>query len=184
MRAQRPRRLGTTASSRPPAASTRQTSRSSAATSCDISSAWTISTRSTAASGSGRSVSSTSAVKRRPCRRPFHHALRRRHEGEAALGLLAEQPEIGRRIADADDAHGRAGRASASGCRGRRNAAPRRRAAGRRNCADRRRRATWTAMVRSFPPAWRGLSGVVTIAVESAWLAPRRARHKAVPMPE
>ena len=36
--------------------------------------------------------------------RPFHHALRRRHEGEATLGLLAEQPEIGRGVADAEDA--------------------------------------------------------------------------------
>ena len=41
---------------------------------------------------------------RRPRGRPFHHALRRRHEGEAALGLLAEQPEIGRGVADAEHA--------------------------------------------------------------------------------
>ena len=36
--------------------------------------------------------------------RPFHHALRGRHEGQATLGLLAEQPEIGRGVADAEDA--------------------------------------------------------------------------------
>ncbi len=41
---------------------------------------------------------------RRPARRPAHDALRRRHQGEAALGLLAEQAEIGRRIADAEHA--------------------------------------------------------------------------------
>ena len=41
---------------------------------------------------------------RRPRGRPFHHALRRRHEGEAALGLLAEQAEIGRGVADAEHA--------------------------------------------------------------------------------
>src|SRR5262249_5687123 len=32
------------------------------------------------------------------------HALRRRHEGEAAFRLLAKQTEIGRRIADAEHA--------------------------------------------------------------------------------
>ena len=41
---------------------------------------------------------------RRPRRRPAHDALRRRHQGEAALGLLAEQAEIGRGIADAQHA--------------------------------------------------------------------------------
>jgi hypothetical protein len=41
----------------------------------------------------------------RPLRRPLHHALRRRHEGEAALRLLPEQSEIGRRVADAEHAH-------------------------------------------------------------------------------
>ena len=41
---------------------------------------------------------------RRPRRRPFQHALRRRHEGDAALAVLAEQPEIGRRIAEAEHA--------------------------------------------------------------------------------
>ena len=80
---------------------------------------------------------------RRPRGRPFHHALRRRHEGEAALGLLAEQAEIGRGIADAEHALAARVDPAARGCRGRRNAAPPRRAAGRRNCADRRRRWTW-----------------------------------------
>ena len=37
---------------------------------------------------------------RRPRGRPFQHALRRRHEGDAAFGVLAEQAEIGRRIAE------------------------------------------------------------------------------------
>jgi len=36
--------------------------------------------------------------------RPFHHPLPRRHESETALGLLAEEAEIGRRIADAEHA--------------------------------------------------------------------------------
>ena len=103
MRAQTPRRLGTTAISRPPAASTRQTSRNSSTGSADISSACTSSTRSTAESVSGSSSSSTSAASAGRARRPAHHALRRRHQGEAALGLLAEQAEIGRRIADAQD---------------------------------------------------------------------------------
>src|SRR6185295_504874 len=35
---------------------------------------------------------------------PLHDALRRRHEGKAAFRLLAEQTEIWRRVADADDA--------------------------------------------------------------------------------
>ena len=47
-------------------------------------------------------------------RGPFHHALRRRHEGEAAFRLLAKEAEIGRRIADARDAHpARVGKARA-----------------------------------------------------------------------
>src|SRR5882724_8763612 len=41
---------------------------------------------------------------RRPPGRPFQDALRRRHESEAALRILAEQPEVGRRIADAEHA--------------------------------------------------------------------------------
>src|ERR1019366_336812 len=57
MRAHRPRRFGTTTSSRPPDASTRQTSRSSAAGSLVISSACTRITRSTAESGSGATAS-------------------------------------------------------------------------------------------------------------------------------
>jgi hypothetical protein len=40
----------------------------------------------------------------RPRGRPFHHALPGRHEGEAAFGLLAEQAEIGRGVADAEHA--------------------------------------------------------------------------------
>src|SRR5207248_708915 len=39
---------------------------------------------------------------RGPPSRPFQHALRRRHESKAALAILAEQAEIGRRIADAE----------------------------------------------------------------------------------
>src|SRR6476646_6856727 len=53
MRAQRPRRFGTTASRRPPDASTRHTSRSNAAGSLVISSACTSITRSIAESASG-----------------------------------------------------------------------------------------------------------------------------------
>ena len=34
----------------------------------------------------------------------IHHALHRRHEGEAALRLLAKQTQIGRRIADPEHA--------------------------------------------------------------------------------
>jgi hypothetical protein len=41
---------------------------------------------------------------RRPLGRPFHHPLRRRHEGEAALRVLTKQAEIRGRIADAEDA--------------------------------------------------------------------------------
>ena len=41
----------------------------------------------------------------RPRRGPFHHALRRRHEGKAALGLLAELAEIRRGIAHPEHAH-------------------------------------------------------------------------------
>src|SRR4051812_24041717 len=37
----------------------------------------------------------------RPCRGPFHHALRGWHEGKAALRLLAEKSEVRRCIADA-----------------------------------------------------------------------------------
>jgi hypothetical protein len=40
--------------------------------------------------------------KRRPRRRPFHHALCGRHEREAPFRLFAEQAEIGCRIADAE----------------------------------------------------------------------------------
>src|ERR1700692_2769332 len=82
MRAQTLRRLGTTTSRRPPPARTRQTSRNSPTGSDDISSACTSSTRSTAESVSGSSSSSTKA---------------------ASAGLLAEQAQIGRRIADAQD---------------------------------------------------------------------------------
>src|SRR5258708_20070657 len=39
---------------------------------------------------------------RRPGHRPFRDPLRRRHEGDAALAVLAEQPEIGRGIAEAE----------------------------------------------------------------------------------
>src|ERR1700753_824564 len=39
---------------------------------------------------------------RRPRGRPFQHALRRRHKGDAALAILAEQAEIGRGVADAE----------------------------------------------------------------------------------
>ena len=63
IRAQRPRRFGTTASRRPPDASTRHTSRSNAAGSLVISSACTSITRSIAESASGNSFSSTSADK-------------------------------------------------------------------------------------------------------------------------
>ena len=104
MRAQTPRRFGTTASSRPPGASTRQTSRSSAAGSFVISSACTSSTRSTAPSVSGNSFSSTSADSAGRAVGHFTTPCAGRHEGEAALGLLAEQAEIGRRIADAEHA--------------------------------------------------------------------------------
>ena len=41
---------------------------------------------------------------RRARRGPFHYALRSRHEREAPLGFLAEQPEIRCRIANAHDA--------------------------------------------------------------------------------
>src|SRR4029079_17230372 len=40
----------------------------------------------------------------RSCGRPFHHALSGWHESQATLRLLAEQPEIGRGVADAEDA--------------------------------------------------------------------------------
>jgi hypothetical protein len=40
-----------------------------------------------------------------PVARPFHHPLRRGHEGEAAFRLLAKETEIGRRIADPQQAH-------------------------------------------------------------------------------
>ena len=40
----------------------------------------------------------------RPRRGPFQHALRRRHEGDAALGVFPEQSEIGRGITDAEHA--------------------------------------------------------------------------------
>ena len=40
-----------------------------------------------------------------PRRRPAHYALLRRHHGEAALGLFAEQTEIRGGIADAEHAH-------------------------------------------------------------------------------
>ena len=116
--------------------------------SCDISSACTSSTRSTAASVSGRSISSTSAASAGPRGRPFHHALRRRHEGKAALGLFAKQAEIGRRIADAEHAlAARIGpaRADAAADEAARHHA---RAAGRRNCAGRRRRWTWRQVAR------------------------------------
>src|SRR4051812_8111528 len=36
-------------------------------------------------------------------RRPFHHALRRRHEGKTAFRLIAKQAEIGRRVTDPGD---------------------------------------------------------------------------------
>ncbi|MGY4500140.1 glyoxylase-like metal-dependent hydrolase (beta-lactamase superfamily II) [Bradyrhizobium sp. GM24.11] len=39
---------------------------------------------------------------RGPPRGPFQHALRRRHEGDTAFRILAEQPQIGRGIADAE----------------------------------------------------------------------------------
>ena len=60
--------------------------------------------RSTAASGSGSENSSTSVGQRRPRGRPFQHALGRRHEGDAALAVLAKQAEIGRGIAEAEHA--------------------------------------------------------------------------------
>jgi hypothetical protein len=40
----------------------------------------------------------------RPRRRPFQHALPRRHESEATLGFFAKQAEIGRRITDTEHA--------------------------------------------------------------------------------
>src|SRR5262245_31785191 len=42
--------------------------------------------------------------KRRPPGRPFQHALCGRHEGNAALAVVAEQAEIGRGIAEAKHA--------------------------------------------------------------------------------
>jgi hypothetical protein len=39
-----------------------------------------------------------------PQRGPFDHALRGRHEGEAAFRFFAEQAQIGGRVADAEDA--------------------------------------------------------------------------------
>jgi len=39
---------------------------------------------------------------RRACRRPLHNPLRARHEGEASFGLVAKQPQIGRRIANSE----------------------------------------------------------------------------------
>src|SRR5204862_2180803 len=41
---------------------------------------------------------------RRPRRRPFQDALRRRHERDAALAVFAKQPEIGRGVAEAEHA--------------------------------------------------------------------------------
>ena len=38
-----------------------------------------------------------------PVRRPFHHALRGRHEGQATLRILAENPEIRGGVADTGD---------------------------------------------------------------------------------
>ena len=104
MRAHRPRRFGTTASSRPPAASTRHTSRSSAAGSCVISKPCTSSTRSTALSASGSSFSSTSAESAGRVVGHFTTPCPAGMKAEAALGLLAEQAEIGRGIADAEHA--------------------------------------------------------------------------------
>ena len=104
MRAHRPRRFGTTASSCPPAASTRQTSRSSAV---GVLRHFQRMHQQHAVDGGVRQRQLElvdQRRKRRPRGRPFHHALRRRHEGEAALGLLAEQAEIGRRVADAEHA--------------------------------------------------------------------------------
>src|SRR4029079_11067759 len=40
----------------------------------------------------------------RPRRRPFQDALRRRHECNAALAVLAKQAEIGRRVAEPEHA--------------------------------------------------------------------------------
>ena len=40
----------------------------------------------------------------RAVRRPFHHPLGRRHEGETPLRLVAKQPEVWGRIADPDHA--------------------------------------------------------------------------------
>src|SRR5438477_116472 len=45
-------------------------------------------------------VRSHAMAERRAVGGPFHHPLRRGHEGETALRLLSEQPEIGGRIAD------------------------------------------------------------------------------------
>ncbi len=53
-------------------------------------------------STSGSSSSNTSAVAEGPPRRPVHRALRRRHEGEHALGVAAEAIEPGQRIAEPD----------------------------------------------------------------------------------
>ncbi len=41
---------------------------------------------------------------RRAARGPTHHALRRRHHGQAPLRLFAEQAEIRRRVANAEHA--------------------------------------------------------------------------------
>ena len=50
-----------------------------------------------------------------PVGRPFHHPLHRRHEGEATLGLLAKETEIGRGIAHSQHAHAaRVGKAPAN----------------------------------------------------------------------
>ena len=113
MRAQRPRRFGTTASNRPPDASTRQTSRSSAVGVLRHFQRMHQQHAIDRGVGQRQFELVDQRRQRRPRGRPFHHALRRRHEGEAALGLLAEQPEIGRGVADAEDAHVRAYRSSA-----------------------------------------------------------------------
>ena len=66
-----------------------------------ISMAWTSSTRSTERSGSGRSISSTRAVRLRPSRGQRVTPCWAGMKAKRALGLLAERPQEGRGIAQA-----------------------------------------------------------------------------------
>ncbi len=103
-RAQMPRRLGTTTSSRPLPASTRQTSRS-IGRSCSVhSTAWTSITRSIEKSASGSSASSARVTRLGWSRGQCSTPCDARHHGDDALGLLVEHLQIRRRVAEPEQA--------------------------------------------------------------------------------